>query len=674
MRENTDVLLVEDLPTDAELCKREVEKVLGSCEFRCVETREAYREALAERTPHIILSDFKLPSFDGLSALEIAKTEAPEVPFVIVTGSQNEDTAVDCMKAGAWNYVIKEHIGRLGPAVVSALKQQELRRERQKIEEILEEERELLREIAANLPSAYLSIVCEDFTIGFTSGQGFKKRNLDPKRYIGLTLEEVFGDKAAFVRERYQKAFQGEETTFELTFDEEHQLYRAVPLHDKDHRVNRILVVVEDITERKRLQSQIAQSDRLASMGMLAAGVAHEINNPLAYVLFNLESLVEDLPTIKSSMARFVEAVERRTGSRATDRLLRESGYRSAAAQCDQLLSFARDALGATERIKEIAKGLSTFSRVEQTDDRNVDLNYAVNCAVNMAWNEIKYRARFKKDLSEIPKVLASDVRLSQVFLNLLINAAQSMEEGDVVNNEICVRTWADGDDVWAEVSDTGAGIPPEHLGELFEPFFTTKVVGVGSGLGLSICQSIVTGYGGELTVESEVGRGSRFFIRLPRSTQVPSSTDSTTSQEPLSEMSGRRGRILLVDDEDGVRNAILHILESQHDIVAAHSGQEAQSLLNIDPAFDLVLCDLMMPNMSGMELYEWLTVEKPNLASQVIFMTGGSFTPKARQFLNETENLCVEKPFRMSEIRRIIAERLATRRSEQAGDIRDTN
>jgi CheY-like chemotaxis protein/anti-sigma regulatory factor (Ser/Thr protein kinase) len=246
---------------------------------------------------------------------------------------------------------------------------------------------------------------------------------------------------------------------------------------------------------------------------------------------------------------------------------------------------------------------------------------------------------------------MASEGRLSQVFLNLFVNAAHAIDEGTVDANEIRVSTWSEDDIVCAEVRDTGKGIAPEHLGKLFEPFFTTKEVGVGSGLGLPISKGIVEGYGGTITVESEVGKGTSFTIRLPIRPQEIAPTPITAVAKDDVRV---RGRILVVDDEDGIRAAMVRMLRG-HETVEASTGKAAMKILAEDQAFDLILCDMMMPEVSGMDLHAWLSAECPRLARQLIFMTGGAFTSRARDYLKKVDNLRLEKPFDVANFQKIV-------------------
>jgi PAS domain S-box-containing protein len=412
---------------------------------------------------------------------------------------------------------------------------------------------------------------------------------------------------------------------------------------------------VMDITERKRLEGQIAQSDRLASMGMLAAGVAHEINNPLAYVLYNLESLTDDLPKLSSALLKCSNIASERIGNKEWASLMGKDQELLNPAMIEDLRNRFKDALQGSHRIRDVARGLGVFSRVERDRMVPVQLIHVIEVAINMAFNEIKYRAKLVKEYGQTSTVLANDGRLSQVFLNLLINAAHAIEEGDVERNEIRVRTWQESDEVCAEVRDTGSGIAPEHLSHLFEPFFTTKKLGVGTGLGLSISKTIVEEYGGRIEVESAVGKGTRFVVRLPVKKAVEE--DEAAQDEAVAQTSVR-GRILVVDDEAGIRAAMVRMLRG-HDVVQAVSGEEARKILEADQAFDLILCDMMMPAMSGVELHEWLSTTHPDLAKQVVFITGGAFTPKAREHLSKVSNIRIEKPFDVTNFKKIVGDRI---------------
>jgi PAS domain S-box-containing protein len=428
------------------------------------------------------------------------------------------------------------------------------------------------------------------------------------------------------------------------------------------------ITTLVDITEQRRaeealqrLLASLAQSDRMSSLGMLAAGVAHELNNPLAYVLFNLESLAEDLPGLLEAARRCHAELTARAGAEEVDRILPASFCPE---KVEDALDRLREACSGAQRIRQIAGSLSTFSRVERKELGPVDVEASLDHALTLASNELKYRARVVRDFAGVPRVLATESKLAQVFLNLLLNAAQAIDEGQVARHEIRVRTSTEGERVCVEVSDTGRGIAPEHQARLFEPVFTPR--GVGSGLGLSICKSIVTEFGGEIAHEGAPGGGARFRIRLPG---LPGGPRGSGEPAPASlEAPGVRGRILVVDDEAGIRASLVRLLGREHELVAVASGEEARALLEADRCFDLVLCDLMMPRMSGMELHAWLARADPGLAGRVVFLTGGAFTPGAAEYLARVGNLRVEKPFESKSLRKLAGDLVRAARDRDEG------
>jgi signal transduction histidine kinase len=262
--------------------------------------------------------------------------------------------------------------------------------------------------------------------------------------------------------------------------------------------------------------SQLAQSERLSSVGLLAAGVAHEIKNPLGSTLTTVEWLVEDLPPILEQCRTLRERLIKEVGAERANALmtdttsLRDDELLQDMAQCTQ------SALEGVHRVRTIVHDLGIFSRADDAQLSPVSLREVLDRAVTLAYHEIKYRARISRDIQWTPDVLADEGRLTQVFLNLLINAAHAIDEGDPENNEIRVRLWYAGEEVLAEVKDTGKGIDPADLPYVFEPFFTTKERGAGTGLGLYMSNSIVTSLGGRLEVDSVVGSGTCFVLHLP--------------------------------------------------------------------------------------------------------------------------------------------------------------
>jgi CheY-like chemotaxis protein len=370
------------------------------------------------------------------------------------------------------------------------------------------------------------------------------------------------------------------------------------------------------VTEQRRLQEQVVLSERMSSLGTLAAGIAHEINNPLSFVLANV---------------RF-----------ASD------GLRELHGVPGELHAALGDAAEGARRVQEIVRDLKTFARGEPRGGTTEDLGAVVRSAITLAQNEIKYRARLRLDLPALPPASGAPHRLGQVFLNLLVNSAQALPEGRVDEHEISVRAGTTRDRIWIEVADDGAGVPPELRQQIFDPFFTTKPAGVGTGLGLSICHAIVTDAGGTLAlVPSE--RGAVFRVELPVARPAAATPVPARGPEP-------RARVLVIDDEPQVGKALERLLGPFHDVAYVGSARDALAQLAEGRPYDVVLCDLMMPDLTGMDFYEELARRDPLLAERVAFITGGAFTPRAREFLERNRNERLDKPFDPEALREVVS------------------
>jgi signal transduction histidine kinase len=380
--------------------------------------------------------------------------------------------------------------------------------------------------------------------------------------------------------------------------------------------------------ERRKLEAQLAQMDRLTSLGTLVAGIAHEINNPLTYITANLELVIERVGRLRSQApSPTVEEIEH----------------------------LMHDVRVGAERVRRIVRDLRTLSRADAEIRVPLEVRPILDQSIRMTLNEIRYRARVVEDHGTLPLVEGDEARLSQIFVNLLLNAAQAIPEGRPEENEIGVATRTDplGRAV-IEVRDTGRGISPDALPRIFDPFFTTKKVGQGTGLGLSICHGIVTSMGGTMEVRSEMGRGSVFQVVLPaaRKDTVPAEGPALSVQREAT----RRGRVLIVDDDPMVGRTLRRILETEHDVTLVTEAQAALTLLRGDGArFDAILCDLMMPQMSGMELYAELSRVQVESVARIVFLTGGAFTQTARSFLDSIPNRWFEKPVGVAELREVV-------------------
>jgi CheY-like chemotaxis protein len=313
------------------------------------------------------------------------------------------------------------------------------------------------------------------------------------------------------------------------------------------------------------------------------------------------------------------------------------------------------DALQGAVRVKQIVRGLKTLSRGDEGDRRvPVDVTASLDAALGMAWTEIRHRALLVREQEELPKVLANEVRLTQVFLNLLINAAQAIGDaaGGPERNQILVRTSTDAvGRAVVLIRDTGPGISLEVQSRLFDPFFTTKPVGQGTGLGLSICQGIVTSLGGTIQVESFPGAGAAFTVTLPPA--PPSAEGASPPAQP--EVPLPRARVLVVDDEPLARTALQRALGLEHDVEVAEGGARALEVLSQGRRFDLILCDLMMPGFFADEFAREVSLRWPAASRRLYFLTGGAVTPEAQAFVQKNAARILEKPLDPDRLRELL-------------------
>jgi signal transduction histidine kinase/ActR/RegA family two-component response regulator len=352
-------------------------------------------------------------------------------------------------------------------------------------------------------------------------------------------------------------------------------------------------------------EGRVAQAERLASLGRVAAAVAHEINNPLAYVLANLEYL-ESLPD---------------------------------AGRGDRARSL-RDAIEGARVVRRIVADLYSFTRGSGDSAGTADVVAAIRLALKMAEPHLRTKATLEEALPTSLFVRGEGVRLTQVFLNLVVNAAQAMPDEGGGKNTVRVIAETHGGEVKVEVIDTGEGIPPEVIERVTDEFFTTKPTGQGLGLGLALTHETLAKMGGRLEFESVPGRTTARVWLLAGEPPPPPAPEVRTQSTKLSV----RRRVLIVDDEVSLGRSLARILR-HHDVTLATSGREALALIQGGHTCDLVLCDVMMPEMTGMDLYESLETERPEWLGRFVFMTGGTYTARARQFQERIPNLFLPKP-----------------------------
>jgi nitrogen-specific signal transduction histidine kinase/ActR/RegA family two-component response regulator len=390
--------------------------------------------------------------------------------------------------------------------------------------------------------------------------------------------------------------------------------------------------VARDITKERLASEQLMVSDRMASIGLMAAGVGHEINNPLSAVVANLEMASAEMDALIARVGR---------------------------SQLGELPDEIREALEAAERVRRIALDLKLFSGGQGDDNAPVHVERVLDSSLRMAWSQVRQRARVVKQYGAVPLVSAAEGRLGQVFLNLIVNAAQAIPEGDVERQEIRLVTSVDPEGrVVTSVHDTGNGIPASVMAQLFTPFVTTKPAGVGTGLGLSICQRLVTAMGGSIWAESEVGRGTVFHVALRPAAIKPVAPPAAIAARPAR---AGHARILVVDDEEMIGMLLRRVLKT-HDVTVLSNAKDALSAIAAGARYDAILCDLNMPVMSGIEFYEMLSRRFPDQAHALIFLTGGAQNKETLAFLETVTNVQLDKPFDAAKLREQVDAHLAAR------------
>ncbi len=388
----------------------------------------------------------------------------------------------------------------------------------------------------------------------------------------------------------------------------------------------RIVSVVRDVTERRILSDQLLLADRMASTGTLAATIAHDINNPVTVVASGVEFALGELR-----------------------RLLPDD--RSEAA--NEVIEALDDARVAAQSVAAIVRELRVFARAEDDETVPVDVASVVESTLRIVHNEVRARARLEIALAPVPCVKGARSRLGQVIMNLVVNATQAIPEGSPQEHRVTIRTREEGAEVIIEVEDTGAGMSDEVRSRIFEPFFTTKPVGQGTGLGLAACARIVHAMGGRIEVTSSLGRGSCFRVHLP-SCPDEVLTHVQRSVPP----NGPPARVLVIDDEPGVLDAIARVLRDTCEVICVGSAGEALSLLETGARFDVILCDLTMPGMTGADFHERLTRVDPEHAKRTAIVSGGAISSEARAYLERAELPLLAKPFEARELRSFVSSR----------------
>jgi len=629
------ILVVED----ERVVARDIQESLLRMGYDVIGTAASSAECLAhaeERRPDLVLMDIRIEgALDGIETARILRSRYG-VPVIFLTAYADEQTVARAKETEAHGYILKPfRAGELRSAVEIALFKHEM------------ETRLKLREhwFATTLRAIGDAVMAvdRDGRVNFANPVAESLLGSSSEEIVGRALPEVFRPidertRAPIPMPSPKDVASGKSTPLATGAalvgpTGEHPIEDSLsPIIDDKGQLLGAVIVFRDVSETRKLRERVALSERMASLGTLAAGVAHEINNPLTYVLGNASVVARELEQLNRAVR------ERRDSAGALLDLVAERTH-----SLSEALVEIQDG---AERIRGIVVDLRAFSRPESAE-RPGDVRSALDWALRVIEPELRARAQLVTHLEPLPNVRPTGGNLGQVFLNLLLNAVQAVAESSAREHVIEVSAGVEPSGfVLVDVKDTGVGMAPDVLKRIFEPFFTTKPVGKGTGLGLSICHGIVTAAGGEIEVLSTPGLGSRFRVRLP--IDLRSEPPRESSQQPGSE---HRAKILVIDDEQQVGTAIRRIL-SGHEVVSTTKAAEALGLIAQGGNFELVLCDLAMAEISGRELYERLTAEHPEYEDRVVFMSGGAFSPETERFLKSTTRLCLSKPFGAAELR----------------------
>src|SRR5437773_1937293 len=629
------VLMVEDVADDAALVERELRRAGITGATRRVDSERAYREALRTFAPDIILTDHSLPTFGAADALRIGLLEAPDTPVIVVTGSLDEETAAEYIKAGAADYVVKHHLERVGPAVVRALDLRRARTEQARAEEARRQGEERFRALIEHGADA-VALVAPDGTLLFASHSIERLLGFAPAELVGHPgFERVHPDDVPRVHAALREiiASPGTPAGLELRWRHKDGSWRHIDAVAVDRRVVRgelrpasqfrvrtakgdyrvgefsaspqlhegrlvgILGIGRDVTERVQLEQQLRQAQKMEAVGRLAGGIAHDFNNILTAITGYADLLLEDLG--------------------ATDPRRQDA---------DEIHKAADRAAGLTRQ-------LLAFSRQQVLQPTVLEVNKLVSDLEKMLRRLLGEDVELSTRLAPTTgRVKADPGQLEQAIMNLAVNARDAMPNGgkltlETANVDLDEPYAADhyparaGPFVMLAVSDTGIGMSDETQAHMFEPFFTTKEKGKGTGLGLATVYGIIKQSGGFIWVYSEVGHGTTFKLYLPR-VQELAERASQPAQPPARAARGTE-TVLVVEDETPVRSVARQVLERHgYTVLEAPSAEAALDVATrYSGTIDLLLTDVVMPGLNGRELASRLADLRPD--ARVIFMSG---------------------------------------------------
>ena len=595
------LLIVEDVEDDALLVVREIRTGGFEPVFKRVDSEKDLAEALKAETWDIIISDYAMPGFTGIDALRIAKKHDPDIPFILNSGAMGEDVAVRAMKEGAGDYLMKDNLKRLIPAIERELQDAETRKARKEAVKALAESEKKYRLLVEDLNDVIYR-TDQDGIINYVSPVIQSLAGYDQSELIGQPFTKIiYKEDLEFLKNRFEELLSG------VTKPSEYRLIRksgesvwvrssSKLIYDGENVVG-VRGVLTDISEEKQLQSQLQQSQKMEAIGTLAGGIAHDFNNILGAIIGHSEIGKLKVPEDSEAIADFDKVIE--AGNRAA----------------------------------KVVKQILTISRQHKQEQRPVQIRYVVREVLKLLRATLPTTIEIKEDLFKDSGIVHADpTQMHQVIMNLGTNAGHSMQDhggmltfelANVELGDIEVANYLDlhaGSYLRLAVSDTGHGMNSETVERIFDPYFTTKDTGEGTGLGLSVAQGIIKAHGGTITVYSEPGKGTTFHVYLP--VTLEEEREKEESEGPLPTGSER---ILLIDDEPALVEVGMQMLERLgYEVVTQENSVQALELFRAEPdRFDLVITDMTMPLMTGDKLARELMVIRSDIP--VILCTGHS-------------------------------------------------
>jgi signal transduction histidine kinase len=629
------LLIVEDSEDDAELVVRTVRAGGYDPDFLRVQTAQAVTEALRTRKWDVVVSDYSMPGFSGTEALKILQKESLDIPFILVSGSLGEEAAVEILKAGAHDFIIKDRMARLVPAIERELREAGQRFERRQAYEILARSENQLADAQriAHVGSWERNLETDQLS---WSAESIRIFGQDPNIFVPTVekfVAQIHPDDRPRLAESMDKA-----RRLGALLDNRYRVVRPngeIRVVESRGQVEknaegkfvRIVGTIQDLTEheslsaeRKKLEEQLLQAQKMEAIGQLAGGIAHDFNNFLSVIL---------------GYSELVQAALRGNDAMAT------------------VMADVGEIRSAAEKAATLTRQLLAFSRRQVLQPMVMDLGESLAGLENMVRRLIGENIKLEVIPGKnVGLVKADPGQMEQVIMNLIVNARDAMPQGGRLTLETRDAVLSDGDSTVVPAghyallvaSDTGKGMDPQVMARIFEPFFTTKEKGKGTGLGLSMVYGVVKQTGGYITVESEVGRGTRFYVYFPVAEE--DHADKTPASAPAGVSAGASETILLVEDDTAIRTMVGKFLRKQsYTVLEAGSGEEALVVANgHGKKIDLMITDIVMPGITGLELAQKLTQQRTDL--KVLYVSGYSDHAAFQNEVPELSSKYLMKPF----------------------------